>query len=116
MHERARELIDRFYDAMASGDLVGLAELYAADALMIRFDGTSEGADAIVTFLSNVGHRHRSYMLESIEHVTQAGDVVMWDAMVKTADGLLQTTDVVVLNADGKITRHIPGVRGYWGL
>jgi hypothetical protein len=83
---------------------------------MIRFDGTSEGVDAIVTFLSNVGRRHRSYALETIEHVTQAGDVVMWDAMVKTADGLLQTTDVVVLDAGGKITRHIPGVRGYWGL
>ena len=116
MHERARELIDRFYDAMASGDPVGLAELYAADALMIRFDGTSEGVEAIVTFLSNVGRRHRSYVLESIEQVTQAGDVVLWDAMVKTADGTLQTTDVVIINASGKVTRHIPGVRGYWGL
>ena len=72
MHERARELIDRFYDAMASGDPVGLAELYAADALMIRFDGTSEGVEAIVTQdLSlkeiadgSVGHAFLSNVLE----------------------------------------------------
>ena len=116
MQERARELIDRFYEGMSTGEVVGLAQLYAPDALMIRFDGTSEGVAEIITFLSDVRLRHRSYVLESIDHVTQAGDVVMWDAMVKTADGVLQTTDVVVVDGDGKITRHIPGVRGYWGL
>ena len=116
MSERNTELIDRFYRCMAMGDERGLAELYAPDAAMIRFDGTSEGVSEIIAFLSTVRERHQKYELEAIDQVTQAEDVLMWDAMVRTTDGLLQTTEVLVLDKAGKIVRHIPGMRGYWGL
>ena len=39
----------------------------------------------------------------------------MWDALLDSELGLLQTVDVVILDDDGLIWRHIPGFRGYWG-
>ncbi len=40
---------------------------------------------------------------------------MMWDALVDTDNGVLQTMHVVVFTDDGSIHRHIPGLRGYWG-
>jgi hypothetical protein len=40
----------------------------------------------------------------------------MWDATVQTRAGLLQTTQIMYLDADGKIVHHVPGIRGYWGM
>jgi len=111
-----RDLVEHFYRLMStSDDVVAVTELYAPDALVIRFDGTSAGLEEISTFLEGVRARHQPYELHSIDQLTKAGDVVMWDAVVDTAKGLLETTEVFVLNDDGKIERHIPGVRGYWG-
>jgi hypothetical protein len=41
---------------------------------------------------------------------------MMWDAMVDTDGGVLQTVDLMILDASGRITRHVPGFRGFWGL
>ena len=100
---------------MASGDEAALRALYDPDAVMIRFNGTTTGVDEIVGFLAATRTRHSPYELADIEQEIHAGDVVMWDAMVSTDDGMLQTTDVLVLGDDGRILRHIPGLRGYWG-
>ena len=115
MDTGSSELIDRFYKCMANADARGLAELYAPDALMIRFDGTSKGTEEIVAFLLKMRADDGAYTLEMIEEANLSGDVLMWDAMINTSGGLLQTTEVLVLNAAGKIRRHVPGVRGYWG-
>ncbi len=110
------ELIDRFYECMAGGDIDAMMDLYVSDALVIRFDGASAGVAEIRGFLTDVLERHQPYALHSIDQVTRVGDVLMWDAMVNTSNGIIQTTEVLVLDDAGKITRHIPGVRGYWGL
>jgi len=103
------ELVERFYEFMAGpSNPDGLADLYASDALVIRFDGMSAGSEEILTFLGDVRRRHHPYELQSIDQFTKVGDVVMWD-------GFLETTEVFVLNDEGKIERHIPGIRGYWG-
>jgi hypothetical protein len=110
-----RDLAEQFYRVMAaSPDAVALAELYAPDALVIRFNGASAGFEEISTFLTDVRSRHRPYELHSIDQLARVGDVVMWDAVVNTDNGMLETTEVLVLD-DGKIKRHIPGLRGYWG-
>jgi SnoaL-like domain len=112
-----RDLAEQYYRLMAEPiDVDRLAELYASDALVIRFNGTSAGFDEISEFLAEVAARHRPYELHTIEQFTQVGDVVMWDGQVTTTKGVLETTEVVVLDADGKIKRHIPGIRGYWGM
>ena len=47
--------------------------------------------------------------------VLRPGDIVMWDALITTGVGVLQTTDVVVVDDDGLIDHHVLGNRGYWG-
>ena len=112
---RGQELIDRYYATMAAGDVEALAELYSSDALVIRFDGTSTGIVEILEFLSKLHAEYGQYESHSLDQVTESGDVLMWDALVTTSNGVLQVTEVLVLDDDGKIRRHIPGFRGYWG-
>ncbi len=111
-----QDLLERFYQLMASPPGVdAVAEFYAPDAAVIRFDGTSSGLEAISSFLTEVHSRHEPYRLQSVDQLTRAGDVVMWDAVVETSNGMLDTVEVFVLDDTGKIKRHIPGVLGYWG-
>jgi hypothetical protein len=115
MTTRGRELIDRYYTTMAAGNVEALAELYSSDALVIRFDGTLTGMSEILEFFSKKYAEHGQYELYSLDQVTESGDVLMWDALVTTVKGVAQFTEVLVLDENGKIRRHIPGFRGYWG-
>jgi hypothetical protein len=112
---RGMELIDRYYATLAAGNVEALAEFYSSDALVIRFDGTSTGMAEILEFFSKMYAEHGQYELHSLDQVTESGDVLMWDALVTTSKGIVQVTEVLVLDDDGKIRRHIPGFRGYWG-
>jgi hypothetical protein len=113
---RGSELIDRYYSTLAAGNIEALAEFYSPDALVIRFDGTSTGMLEILDFFSKMYAEHGQYVLQSLDQVTESGDVLMWDALVTTSNGVVQVTEVLVLDDDGKIRRHIPGFRGYWGM
>ena len=112
---RGQELIDRYYTTLAAGDVEALAEFYSPDALVIRFDGTSTGMVEILEFFSKMYAEYGRYELHSLDQVTESGDVLMWDALVTTSNGVVQTTEVLVIDDHGKIRRHIPGFRGYWG-
>ena len=113
--EAARRFVDRYYDLIATGDVQRLAMLYADGAEIIRYDGVAS-------------HTRRDRRLLPLDDGTPprreaapgrpaaAGqDVLMWDALLDSDEGVLQTVDVMVLDDDGRITRHIPGFRGYWG-
>ena len=116
MSDDGRDLVEQFYRFMAATpDVDSVAELYAPDALVIRFNGASSGFEEIANFLAGVRSRHQPYELHSIDQLAKVGDVVMWDAVVSTENGMLETTEVLVLDDAGKIERHIPGLRGYWG-
>lgn len=109
------DLVRRWYQHVADDDVEQLASMYREDAQVIRFDGTSTGQAEIIDFLSSARRRHDPYVLRSVDQFTQSGDIVMWDASVETNAGVMQTTEILVLDGDGKIERHIPGIRGYWG-
>lgn len=116
MTASGRQLADRFYELLGSPiEPEALAAIYAPEALVIRFNGTSSGLEEISTFLSEVQERHQPYKISSIDQLTDVDDVLMWDALVETDNGLLETTEVLVLDDDGRIVRHVPGIRGYWG-
>lgn len=108
-------IIERYYDAMNANDDDAVGALYADDALIIRFAGAVRGKEAIVDFLRGVRAEHRPFDLHQIERVRSKDDVIMWDAMVTTSSGVLQTTDVVVIDDDGLVDHHVLGTRGYWG-
>jgi len=108
-------LIEQYYAAMVSGDDVRLGALYADEALVIRFAGSVRGRNAITDFLRGVRAEHKPFELQAVTQVRATDDIVMWDALITTSVGVLQTTDVVVVDSDGLIDHHVLGNRGYWG-
>lgn len=107
--------VDRFHELADAGDIAGLVALYEPDAEIVRYDGVAETPEAIEGFYQQHLAAHPGYALESVDQVRQADDVIMWDALVNTANGVLQSVHVIVLGESGLIRRHIPGMRGYWG-
>jgi len=103
MNGQGADLIDRFYRCMSDDDSVGFTDLSAPDALVIRFNGTSAGAAEIAEFFGEEQRQHGEDKLRSVDQVTQSGDVLMWDALVDTPKGTLETTEVLVLDGAGKI-------------
>jgi hypothetical protein len=116
MDVSGRELVDRFGKLMADGDTEALAHLYAQDAKVVLFYEVASGRVEIERLLARSVRSHGRYDVLSIDQFQHDGDVVMWDATVDTETGPLLTTHVVVLDEDGLIRRHVPGVRGYWGM
>ena len=116
MDVSGRELADRFGKLMADGDTGSLALMYAPEARVVLFYGSASGRSEIRELLDKSLTTHGSYNVISIDQFQQVEDVIMWDSTVETETGPLQTTHVVVLDDDGLIRRHIPGIRGYWGM
>lgn len=108
-------LVDSYYEAMNANDDDAIGALYAEDALIIRFAGSVRGRVAIVDFLRGVRAEHQPFDLHQVDRIRAKDDIVMWDAMVTTDEGVLQTTDVMVVNEDGLVDHHVLGTRGYWG-
>jgi len=78
-------------------------------------DGVADNRGAIRAYFRNYLMHHPGFRLRQIDALREADDVLMWDALVDTENGILMTVHVIVFSGDGRIRRHIPGVRGYWG-
>ena len=111
-----RELVDAMHDLLGTRDVDGLVDLYAPDAEIIRYEGTSRGPEEIKAFWDEFLWTHEYFDLHTLEQFRAADDIVMWDAVADTVGGFLQTSNVVVVDETGRIRRHMPGIRGYWGL
>lgn len=109
------EFVERFYTLLGAGDVDGVVGLYADDGEVIRYDGVADTPEEIADYVSGYLARHPGFTLRSVDQLREADDVLMWDALVDTDHGILQTVHVIVFAEDGSIRRHIPGIRGYWG-
>ena len=114
MHN-APAIIDRFYELIQANDAQRLAMLYAPTAEIIRYDGVASGQREIEVYYRGYLAGRPGLKLRQIDKIRDSGDVLMWDALVDSDVGVLQTIDVVILDDDGLILTHIPGFRGYWG-
>ena len=114
MHN-APAIIDRFYELLEVNDAERLAMLYTPDAEIIRYDGVASGRREIEVYYRGYLAGRPGLVLHQIDKIRDHGDVLMWDALVDSDAGVLQTIDVVILDDDGLIRSHIPGFRGYWG-
>ena len=112
----ANALVDRLYVALAAGDLDAIVSLYDAEAVIVRHDGAVQGADGIRGFWQRYLANHQPYELDQIVAFRAEHDIVLWDAIVTTDAGKLLTYHVATVGADGAMTRHVPLIRGYWGL
>jgi ketosteroid isomerase-like protein len=109
------DFVERFYEVLAAGDVDAVLALYEPDAEIVRYDGVADSPGAIAAYFRNFLMHHPGFTLRSVDQLREADDVLMWDALVDTDNGILMTVHVVVFGDDGRIRRHIPGVRGYWG-
>jgi hypothetical protein len=114
--ETARLFVDRFYDLLAAGDVERISMLYADEAEIVRYDGVAKTPEEIQAYFRTYLEQRPGLQLQRIDQLRRADDVLLWDALLDSDDGVLQTVEVMILDEDGRITRHIPGFRGYWGL
>jgi hypothetical protein len=114
MHN-APAIIDRFYELIKAHDAERLSMLYAPDGEIIRYDGVATGHREIEIYYRGYLAGRPGLALRQLDKIRDSGDVLMWDALVDSDVGVLQTIDVVILDDDGLIRSHIPGFRGYWG-
>lgn len=115
MTGRAREIVEQLHAALATVDLDTVASLYAADAELVRYDGAAVGPEEIKAFYGRYLANHGNYELDRIVEFRHFSDVVLWDALISADEGMLMTYDVLIMNDDGLIVRHVPTIRGYWG-
>ncbi len=111
----AHGMVEQLFAALGGGDLGSIGALYAPDAELVRYDGAATGTDEIIGFYERYLANHGHYDLDHIVEFRSFDDVVIWDALVSTDEGMLMTYDVVILDDEGRITRHVPTIRGYWG-
>ena len=111
-----RDLVDRINALMSEGDVEALCDLYAADAQMVLYYRVASGRDEIRALLASSLESHGVYDVISVDQFQDTGDIVMWDATVERDEGILEATHILILDADGLIYRHIPRIRGYWGM
>ncbi len=116
MTDDARGKVETLLAALAEGDLDTVGSLYADDAEVVRYDGAARGPAEIRTFYGRYLDNHGRYDLEQIVDFRAVDDVVIWDALIDTEEGKLMTYDVAILDDAGRIARHVPAIRGYWGL
>ena len=113
--DKTPEIIERYYELITARDPQALAKLYADDAEIIRYDGVAWGTAEIEQYYRNYITVRPGMVLRQIDKVRDTGEVLMWDALVESDAGVMQTLEVFILDDEGLIRRHIPGVRGYWG-
>jgi ketosteroid isomerase-like protein len=111
-----RELVDRIDELMSKGDVDALVDLYAEEAEVVLYHRVAVGRNEIRQLLATSLASHGFYRVISVDQFQDTGDIVMWDATVEREEGILETTHIVVLDVDGRIRRHIPRIRGYWGM
>lgn len=116
MSNDARATVERLLGALAAGELDTVGALYADDAELVRYDGAARGSAEIQAFYGRYLANHGRYELEKIVEFRAVDDVVIWDALVLTDEGVMMTYDVMILDDDDLIERHVPAIRGYWGL
>jgi len=115
MQRTARELVEHILLLRSDGRVADLAALYGPDAIVVQRSSVARGTDEIRSFHDGFLAAHGSFDLMSIDSLNECDDVIIFDAMVETAAGLLQIAEVIIVDDDGLIRRHVPGLRGYWG-
>jgi len=111
----AENVIRRYYELLSRHDIDGVLALYSDDAEIVRYDGVARTRDEFVDYFEQHLRRHPGLSLRQIDRIRFADDVLIWDALVDTDDGIAQVFHVVIVDDDGRFHRHIPGMRGYWG-
>ena len=98
-------------DYLARKDVDGLIDHhYNDDALLVGFDWTVRGRDALKTHFRGYLQMLGFIEVVSTDKFKDTGDTLFLEATVKTALGTAKVYDALVLR-DGKIAYHFTGVK-----
>ncbi len=107
--------VQAFVESLAARDVDRAVEACSDDVLVVRYEGVAHGRLEAHAFLVGYLAGFENYELVSIDQVRASEDIVLWDASNETGAGVLQTTNLAQVDADGLICRYVPILRGYWG-
>lgn len=112
---QVQKVIERYYELLSNGDIDNVLAMYTPDAEIVRYDGVAATPDELRHYFEQHVQRNPGLRLRQIVRVLEADDVLLWDALVDTDNGIVQVVHVVIVDEDGRFRRHIPGMRGFWG-
>jgi hypothetical protein len=103
----ARDLFDRRLRLLQAGDLDGLLGQYHDDAVLLRFDRTVRGREALREhWRSELAQQAR---VREVTQVADAGDIVSYQAIVDADDEERRTYGTLVLRGE-RIAREVAGL------
>ncbi|MEZ4670614.1 MAG: nuclear transport factor 2 family protein [Anaerolineae bacterium] len=105
-----KEFYDRQVAFLESGDVEGLINSqYHNDAVIISFDFTKRGHDALVQHFKEYLAHLGGLKLKSTDKFTETEDSIYFEATVTVGAGEAKVYDVFMLR-DGKATHHFTGL------
>ena len=107
-----RQFYKRQVAFLQANDVEGLIEQhYHPDAVLVTFDATVRGRDALIAYFRRYLQQLGSLEVLSTDKFVETGDTIFLEATVATALGIARVYDAFVLRA-GKISHHFAGVIG----
>jgi len=107
-----QQFYERQLAYLQAGDVKGLIDQhYHDDALLVGFDVTVRGHDALTVHFRGYLQRLGQLEVLSTDKFVETGDTIFLEATVRTALGAARVYDAFVLR-DGKIAYHFTGVIG----
>ena len=104
-----KEFYDTQIAALTRGDLDALAAQYSDDAVLVSFDFTVRGRDAIRAHMQGYLQMLGSFALLSTDKWAETDDSIFFEATVRTNLGQARVYDVFMLRG-GKATHHFTGL------
>lgn len=107
-----RQFLDEQLEYLGAKDVDSLIDNhYKDDALLVGFDFTVRGQEALREHFRNYLQTLGDLKLISLDKFTETGDTIFLEATMETSNlGVAQVYDAFVLD-DGKVTYHFTGLK-----
>ncbi|GAA2752338.1 nuclear transport factor 2 family protein [Kitasatospora cinereorecta] len=103
----ARAVFDRQLACLSRGDLEGLLENYAPDAVLLRFDAEFSGIERISEAFS--GYLALRPRLVALTHYAESSDMIFYRALMEIAGETKETIGTMMFTNE-KISRQTAAV------
>ncbi len=104
-----RAFYDRQIALLEAGDIDGVTNQYHDDAVIVGFDFTVRGRDAIREHMRGYLERLAMLKLQSTDRFTETEDAIFFEATMLTGLGVARVYDVFMLR-EGRATHQFTGL------
>ncbi len=103
---------DRQVALLEAGNVEGIVTQYHDDAVIVGFDFTVRGREAIRRHFEGYLGRLGEMRVRSVDKFTEVDEGIFFEATVDTTPGEARVYDVFLLR-DGRATQHFTGVTSF---